>query len=95
MDTLKQAGLQRVTAQHMPKGSKPHIDLDDGRGITSQDDNDQWLEALALLNTLGDDEILDQTIANEQVIYRLFHERAPEKYKAKHIFDHCGCSKTG
>lgn len=82
-----------LLAQHMPAGSTPSFDLDDGRGLSTDSVNDHWSEALALLNTLGDDEVLDQTILSEDVIYRLFHERSPEKYGPQSIFDNCGCSK--
>lgn len=82
-----------ILAQHMPAGEIKPYDLDDGRGMSKEDTNEEWFEAIALLNTLGDDEILDQTIPSEDVIYRLFHERSPEKYETKLIFDNCGCSE--
>ena len=81
-----------ILAQHMPAGEPKLLDLDDGRGL-SKDVDEHWYEAVALLNTLGDDEVLDQTIRSEEVVYRLFHESLPEKYEAKPIFDSCGCSE--
>lgn len=82
-----------ILAQHMPIGSGQSNDFDDGRGLSVENVHEHWFEALALLNTLGDDEILDQTISSEDVIYRLFHERSPEKYDAKLVHDSCGCSE--
>lgn len=82
-----------MLTQHMPSGVKNYTDIDDGRGLLSHDVDDAWVEATALVNTLGDDELLDQTIDSEQLIFRLFHENAPEKYDVKHVFDRCGCSE--
>jgi len=77
----------------MPIGELKPLDFDDGRGLSNEDVDEHWYEAMALLNTLGDDEVLDQTIRSEEVIYRLFHESLPEKYDTKPIFDSCGCSE--
>lgn len=82
-----------ILAQHMPASGMKPLDLDDGRGLSNEDIDEQWLEATALLNTLGDDEVLDQTIRGEDVVYRLFHESLPEKYDTKQVFDSCGCSE--
>jgi molecular chaperone Hsp33 len=48
-----------------------------GRQVASEADNDDdaWVEAQALIDTVEDHELTDPAIAAERLLYRLFHER--------------------
>lgn len=56
-------------------------------------DDDSWQEALALLHTVQDDELLDPSVGTERLLYRLFHEQGVRVYEGVDIIDECSCSR--
>lgn len=60
---------------------------DDERDAKNRED---WSRNRMLLDTLTADEL--QTLAPDELIYRLFHEEAPRLFDAKSLVFHCPCS---
>lgn len=61
--------------------------VDDERDTKNDED---WSRSMMLLDTLTADEL--QTLAPDELIYRLFHEEAPRLFDAKPLIFHCSCS---
>lgn len=60
--------------------------------LKSADDADVWDRATALLATTQSDELLDPTLAPEDLLYRLFHEDGVRVFEAKDVRAACGCN---
>ena len=58
---------------------------------TAEDDN--WVKARLLLDTVEDHELLDPTLSSEDLLYRLYHEDGVTVYPAILITRHCTCSR--
>ncbi len=70
-----------------PSGKvKPDRDVD---GVT----DDAWAEARALIDTVEDHELVDPTLASEQLIWRLFNERGPRVFEPQPVREACRCSR--
>jgi molecular chaperone Hsp33 len=52
-----------------------------------------WLHAQAVFETLGEDELLDPSLAGERVLYRLFHEQGVRLFEPKRLSGFCRCSE--
>jgi molecular chaperone Hsp33 len=52
----------------------------------------RWDTAQALFETLGEDELIDPTIAPEQLLFRLFHEDGVRLFEPKGLRAFCRCS---
>ncbi len=61
---------------------------DDARGSTRE----AWDTARALFETLGEDELIDPTIAPEQLLFRLFHEDGVRLFEPQPVRAFCRCS---
>ncbi|MFI4933909.1 MAG: Hsp33 family molecular chaperone [Caulobacterales bacterium] len=66
-----------------------NIAEDDARGATAE----PWREAQFLFETIGEDELIDPSLAPETLLYRLFHERGVRLFTAKRLTAFCRCSK--
>ena len=66
-----------------------NIAEDQARGSTA----DAWERAQALFATLGEDELIDPTIAAETLLFRLFHEDGVRLFPAKALTAFCRCSE--
>lgn len=62
---------------------------DSARGST----DDVWDRSRALFSTLGDDELIDPTIAPETLLFRLFHEDGVRLEEARPLTALCRCSR--
>ena len=62
---------------------------DDARGSTEE----AWDRSRALFQTLGDDELIDPTVAPETLLFRLFHEDGVRLEDARALQAVCRCSK--
>jgi molecular chaperone Hsp33 len=65
-----------------------NIAEDEARGSTA----DVWERAVALFETLGEDELVDPTLASEKLLWRLFHEDGVRLFEAKPLRAFCRCS---
>jgi molecular chaperone Hsp33 len=86
-----------ILVQHLPAegGSSPSQiysgDAPEGAEDEVEED-DNWVKARLLLDTVEDHELLDPTLTAEQILYRLYHEDGVTVYPAIPITRHCTCS---
>lgn len=57
------------------------------------DEDDAWVEARSLVDTVEDHELLDPTLSSERLLVRLFHERGARVFEAGRLRDECHCSR--
>jgi molecular chaperone Hsp33 len=87
-----------ILVQHLPSegGSSPmpemQGDAPEGVGVEIEED-DNWVKARLLLDTVEDHELLDPTLTAEDILYRLYHEDGVTVYPAIPITRHCTCSR--
>ena len=87
-----------ILVQHLPSegGSSPipeqSGDVPEGQETEIQED-DSWVKARLLLDTVEDHELLDPTLSAEEILYRLYHEDGVTVYPAIAIARHCTCSR--
>jgi molecular chaperone Hsp33 len=56
-------------------------------------ENDDWVKARLLLDTVESHELLDPTLSAEELLYRLYHEDGVTVYPASQLARHCTCSR--
>jgi len=81
----------RIRRRDLPGGDDPQR----SGAATSDDepDDDAWVEAAILLDTVEDHELTDPDITAERLLLRLFHERGARVFRAVSLQDHCTCSR--
>ena len=52
-----------------------------------------WQEALALVATVDDEELLDPEVGSERLLFRLFNERGVRVFAGAAVADRCSCSQ--
>jgi len=62
---------------------------DDARGSTE----DAWDRTRALLETLGEDELIDPSLSSNQLLFRLFHEDGVRVFGDQPLRAFCRCSQ--
>jgi molecular chaperone Hsp33 len=62
---------------------------DEARGPTKE----AWVRSQAFFETIGEDELLDPTIAAETLLFRLFHEDGARVFEPKALKAFCRCSQ--
>ena len=87
-----------ILVQHLPAegGSSPLPEMqgDAPEGLANEvDEDDNWVKARLLLDTIEDHELLDPTLTAEEILYRLYHEDGVTVYPAIPITRHCTCSR--
>ncbi|WP_417685164.1 Hsp33 family molecular chaperone [Roseibium sp.] len=80
-DRMRQADLHPGDA---PEGTSGH----------HVDEDDAWVEAKALVETVKDDELIDPDVTVERLLFRLFHERGVRLFDPQPIKDQCRCSRA-
>jgi len=75
----------RIRQNDLPSGAE---DEDN-----EEDHDDAWLEASALMDTVGDDELTDPQLNVERLLYRLFHEHGVRVFQGTSVLDKCTCSR--
>ncbi|SDQ83260.1 Hsp33 family molecular chaperone [Pseudovibrio sp. Tun.PSC04-5.I4] len=78
-DRMKQADIHPGDA---PEGHEHH----------AMDEDDAWIEARSLAETVKDDELTDPNLTVEGLLYRLFHEHGASVYTPQNVSDKCSCS---
>ena len=76
---------ERIKHRDLPSGAEDEED--------DFDEDDSWLEATALMDTVGDDELTDPQINVERLLYRLFHEHGVRVFEGTPVLDKCTCSR--
>jgi molecular chaperone Hsp33 len=84
---LPEAG-ERIPHRDLPAGDAP-----EGALVSDVEDDDAWVEAQALIDTVEDHELTDPSIAAERLLYRLFHERGVRVFEPISIKENCSCSR--
>lgn len=85
---LPEAG-ERVRHRDLPAGDVPEgVELFD-----EPEDDDAWVEAQALIDTVEDHELTDPSIVAERLLYRLFHERGVRVFEPLSLQERCSCSR--
>ncbi|MBL8895180.1 MAG: Hsp33 family molecular chaperone [Rhizobiales bacterium] len=87
-----------IMVQHLPRQGGPSpMRLSSGDapqgGEEPLAENDDWVKARALLDTVEDHELLDPTLSPEDLLYRLYHEDGVTVYPATPISRYCTCSR--
>lgn len=86
-----------ILVQFLPEAGEKVRDLPGGDapdGIELPvDDEDAWMEAKSLVDTVEDHELIDPTIASEELLYRLFHERGVRVFQQQEVRHVCRCSE--
>ena len=62
-------------------------------GAAERPDDDAWLEAKALVDTVEDHELVDPSVSSERLLYRLFHERGVRVFEGQSVREACRCSR--
>lgn len=57
-------------------------------------EDDAWVEAKSLMNTVEDHELVDPSVSSERLLYRLFHERGVRVFDGAPLHEECRCSQT-
>jgi molecular chaperone Hsp33 len=87
-----------IMVQHLPRhgGMSPMRmtsgDAPDG-AQEPFNENDDWVKARLLLDTVEDHELLDPTLKPETLLYRLYHEDGVTVYPPAGLERHCTCSR--
>jgi molecular chaperone Hsp33 len=85
---LPEAG-ERVRHRDLPAGDIPEgMDL-----LADLEDDDAWIEAQALIDTVEDHELTDPSIVAERLLYRWFHERGVRVFEPISLQENCSCSR--
>lgn len=66
-----------------PEGHERHMVIED----------DAWVEARSLVETVEDHELLDPTLSSERLLWRLFNERGVRVFHAQPVKAQCTCSR--
>jgi molecular chaperone Hsp33 len=86
-----------IMVQHLPSegGMSPMAfssgDAPEGAEEDLRED-DNWVKARLLLDTVEDHELLDPTVSAETLLFRLYHEDGVTVYPETPIARHCTCS---
>jgi molecular chaperone Hsp33 len=85
------AAGERVRQHDLPAGDIPEgLELE---LIEEPEDDDAWVEAQALIDTVEDHELTDPSIVAERLLYRLFHERGVRVFEPISLEENCSCSR--
>jgi molecular chaperone Hsp33 len=68
-------------------------EIPEGAEIPEFEEDDAWREVKALMDTVADDELVDDSVGVHTLLYRLFHERGVTVSEPGPVHDRCGCSR--
>jgi molecular chaperone Hsp33 len=80
---------ERLRRHDLPAGDVP-----EGQSVVPEvADDDAWVEAQTLIDTVEDHELTDPSIAAERLLFRLFHERGVRVFDPIAMEEKCSCSR--
>lgn len=79
--------------ERMRQADLPGGDLPEDTDELEFEEDEDWLEAKALMETIADDELADPQVGSERLLYRLFHERGVRVFEPVEVRDNCSCSR--
>jgi molecular chaperone Hsp33 len=65
-----------------------------GGGRPSVEEEEDWVRARALAETVEDHELLDPLLAPDRLLYSLFHEEQVRAFPALRLETYCSCSRA-
>jgi molecular chaperone Hsp33 len=68
-------------------------DVPEGTELHSVAEDDAWVEARSLIETVEDVELIDPDLSGERLLYRLFHERGVRVFNPLVLKAQCSCSR--
>ncbi|WP_305984325.1 Hsp33 family molecular chaperone [Roseibium sp. MMSF_3544] len=68
-------------------------DAPEGTLLHEIEEDDAWVEAKALVETVNDVELTDPEVSVETLLFRLFHERGVRLFDPQPLLDQCRCSQ--
>ena len=68
-------------------------DAPEGVEVHAVAEDDAWVEARSLIETVEDVELIDPELSGERLLYRLFHERGVRVFKPLVLKAQCSCSR--
>ena len=69
-------------------------DAPEGLEVHSVTEDDAWVEARSLIETVEDVELIDPDLSGERLLYRLFHERGVRVFNPLVLKAQCSCSRN-
>jgi molecular chaperone Hsp33 len=82
-----------TSPDRMRQGDLDPGDAPAGHAIGEFAEDDAWVEARTLVETVEDHELIDPGVASERLLYRLFHERGVRVFEAQELREACRCSR--
>ncbi|HVY19408.1 MAG TPA: Hsp33 family molecular chaperone [Bauldia sp.] len=79
--------------ERMRQADLPGGDAPSGAAASEMSEDDSWVEARSLAETIQDDELTDPAVPVESLLYRLFNERGVRVFTPMHVRDQCSCSR--
>lgn len=68
-------------------------DAPEGTEVHSITEDDAWVEARSLIETVEDVELIDPELSGERLLFRLFHERGVRVFTPLSLRAQCSCSR--
>jgi len=68
-------------------------DAPEGAEILTGGEDDAWVEARSLAETVEDHELVDPMLTSEELLFRLFHERGVKVFEDQGVAERCRCSR--
>lgn len=68
-------------------------DAPEGVEVHSVTEDDAWVEARSLIETVEDVELIDPELSGERLLFRLFHERGVRVFNPMVLKAQCSCSR--
>lgn len=68
-------------------------DAPEGVEVHSVTEDDAWVEARSLIETVEDVELIDPELSGERLLFRLFHERGVRVFNPMLLKAQCSCSR--
>src|SRR3569623_2113084 len=68
-------------------------DAPEGVEVHAVAEDDAWVEARSLIETVEDVELIDPELSGERLLYRLFHERGVRVFNPQSLKAQCSCSR--
>lgn len=86
-----------IMVQHLPReGGQSPLPTHSGDAPEGADaplaENDDWVKARLLLDTVEAHELLDPQLSAERLLYRLYHEDGVTAYPSTPVARYCSCS---
>jgi molecular chaperone Hsp33 len=87
-----------IMVQHLPRqGSSSPLPMSSGNAPEGAGEeiveDDDWVKARLILDTVEDHELLDPTLTPEELLYRLYHEDGVTVYREAKLERYCTCSR--